>query len=293
MDTLLSREGESTLSNRTHALLSASAAHRWMNCPPSALACDAVEEAPSPYADEGTLAHAICERKLVEKYGLPFTDAQRAELAADMERLKARYAPEMEAYTDAYVDYVAQVMARCSDRSPRIFVELRVDYSAYAPGGFGTADCVVADSRTLHIIDFKYGKGVRVDPRDNPQLKLYALGAYDALEYAYSFEAAALHIVQPRIGGPRMWGVGIDALLRWGERMVRPLATLAAHGNGWRRAGGWCRFCKVKGGCRDYARMEAEREGTPAACLDCLYRQGGAEPRRRTVAEELAEIELI
>lgn len=47
-----------------HALLSASSAARWLNCPPSARLCENLPDTESSYAAEGTLAHSMCEIKL-------------------------------------------------------------------------------------------------------------------------------------------------------------------------------------------------------------------------------------
>lgn len=49
----------------SHALLSASSAHRWLNCPPSAKAVEGVADAPSDAALQGTAAHALAEHKLL------------------------------------------------------------------------------------------------------------------------------------------------------------------------------------------------------------------------------------
>ena len=47
-----------------HALLSASSAARWLNCPPSVRLTENMPDTESIYAKEGTLAHEMCEIKL-------------------------------------------------------------------------------------------------------------------------------------------------------------------------------------------------------------------------------------
>ena len=47
-----------------HAILSASASKRWMNCTPSALLEKQFADEESIYAAEGTAAHALAEHKL-------------------------------------------------------------------------------------------------------------------------------------------------------------------------------------------------------------------------------------
>ena len=55
--------------NQSHALLSASAAHRWLICPPSARLEQQEENECSVYAEEGTTAHELAEIKLSYHYG--------------------------------------------------------------------------------------------------------------------------------------------------------------------------------------------------------------------------------
>lgn len=180
---------------RKHALLSASSAKMWLACPPSARINAEFADESSSYAEEGSLAHAICELKLKQQYIKPQSRATfRKKLKALQER--ELYQKEMEGYTDEYVDYIAKLVHEF-DAEPYIQTEKRVDYSHIAPEGFGTADCILIGGGQLHIVDFKYGKGVPVSAEANPQLKLYALGALQACQMLYPIETIVLHIVQP------------------------------------------------------------------------------------------------
>ncbi len=233
----------------THALLSASAAARWLNCPPSARLCAELEEEESSYAAEGTLAHEMCEIKLAAFV----TPTPKRTTTAKLNKLKKHelYQPEMDSYTDTYVDYVKQIAYGFPSR-PHIAVERKVDYSSYAPEGFGTADCILLHGDVMHIVDFKYGKGVPVSPMDNPQLKLYALGALIAYGLFYPIERVTLHIVQPRIDNIDHWNISAKALREWGES-IRPTAQLAYEGGGEFSSGEHCRFCKLRQTCRKRA----------------------------------------
>ena len=53
----------------SHALLSPSASHRWIACPPSARLTEFLADSESSYASEGTLAHSVAERKLNQRLG--------------------------------------------------------------------------------------------------------------------------------------------------------------------------------------------------------------------------------
>lgn len=57
-----------------HALLSASASHRWLNCPPSAKLCAMEENTSSQYAQQGTDAHELCQYKVERALGRDVKD---------------------------------------------------------------------------------------------------------------------------------------------------------------------------------------------------------------------------
>lgn len=197
------------------------------------------------YAEEGTLAHALCEAKLRERNDTALSYLRNSEL----------YAEEMEDYTDGYVDYVHAVLKAERERTPdaRLLVEVRLDLSAYAPECFGTADAVVVGDGRLNVIDFKYGKGVAVDARENPQLMLYGLGALEALDYMFAPYEVRMHIFQPRLGNVSQFLMTAESLRLWGRDVLKPRAAEAYAGGGRQEAGDWCRFCKVRQRCRTLA----------------------------------------
>ncbi len=244
---------------RTHALLSASSAKKWIHCPPSAKLEDSIPDEESPYAAEGTLAHSICELKLSRL----FTDRNMTDRTykSRLKKLQENelYAPEMEGYTDEYVDYVSGI-ALSFPTAPFIRIEQRVSYSNWASEGFGTVDCIMIYGSELHIIDFKYGKGVPVNAEGNYQLALYALGAYQEYGFLFGIENVHLHIIQPRIPNNSSWGTTLKELLVWGEKVVKPAAEKAFKGEGDFRPANYCSgdrenycregFCKAYGRCR-------------------------------------------
>ena len=238
---------------RDHSILSASGAHKWLNCPPSARLEEALPDKAGDAAKEGTVAHSLCELKLSKL----FTDKNMTTRTYNS-RLKKiqedeKYQPEMERFTDEYVDYVREI-AFAMPAAPTVVVEKRVDYGAYAPEGFGTADCLLLQGNTLHVIDFKYGKGVPVSAEGNPQLGLYALGALAEYGFIYPVEKVVLHIVQPRIPNSSSWETTVKELLAWGK-YVKEKAELAYRGEGEFHEGKWCDscFCKIAGTCRHRA----------------------------------------
>lgn len=235
-----------------HALLGASSSHRWLHCTPSAVAERRYPDEGSDFAKEGSLAHALAARRLKEELGRPHEEEDR-----EISELWDRYhSGEMDEYVDSYVAYVLGIYQDHESQAkahghirPEIDIELRLDYSQWVPEGFGTGDAVIVTRDTVEVIDLKYGKGVAVDARDNPQMKLYALGAIDLLDYAYDPETVCMTIFQPRIGNLSRWSIGVQELMDWAEDELEPLAKLASRGLGVRSSGEWCKFCKAKGDC--------------------------------------------
>ena len=237
---------------KAHALLGASSSHRWLECTPSAIAETRYPDAGSDFAREGSLAHAICARTLKKQLDRPHKDEDN-EIA---ELSRQYYDPEMEEHVAGYVDFVTsrfeqtkERARRIGDLQPEIMVEQRLDFSRWVPDGFGTGDCVIAGGGMVEVIDFKYGKGVAVEAADNPQMKLYALGAMEMFDYLFDIDIVMMTIYQPRIGNISTWSISASELRRWADEELRPLALLASKGKGIRNSGEWCRFCKAKGDC--------------------------------------------
>lgn len=227
---------------RAHAILSASASFRWLNCPPSAKLNAEIPDITTEYAKEGTDAHELAEYKVNQLLGIKADN-----LAENLDY----YNQEMEDCTDSYAQYIAEQMSQYS--SPVVMVEQRLDFSRYVPGGFGTGDCIIVADDTLTVVDFKYGKGVAVEAEYNPQMMLYALGALEMFSILYDINEVKMVIFQPRIENISEFSMPVSDLLNWAENELKPKAELAAKGEGEFCAGEHCRFCKVKATCRKRA----------------------------------------
>ena len=231
----------------THAILSASSSHRWLNCNPSARLEQEFADRETDAAAEGTAAHALCEHKL-----------RRALKMRSKKPISPYDCDEMDAYTDAYVEFVMEALAEakreCKD--PLVLIEQKLDFSCYVPDGYGTGDCLIVADKLLHIIDFKYGQGVLVDAEQNPQMMLYALGALRLFDSLYDITEVSMSIFQPRRENVSTWTISVDDLLDWAENTLKPKAELAFKGEGEYTPGSWCQFCKAAVKCR--ARAEAK-----------------------------------
>ena len=229
-----------------HALLSASSAHRWLKCTPSPVLELQFEEQSSAFADEGTAAHALAEYKL------------RRYLGQECERPESEYEnEEMERCTEEYLEYAAELItqAKTISKDTIILIEQKLDFSCYVPEGFGTGDLIVISDNVLEICDFKYGKGIEVSSENNPQMKLYALGALNLFGSLYDIKAIRMHIFQPRLENISINEIGVDELTEWAETELKEKAGLAIKGEGKFLPGEHCRFCKARHKCR--ARAES------------------------------------
>lgn len=224
-----------------HAILSASGSHRWLNCSPSARLELEFENTSSEAAKEGTAAHALCEHKL------------KKALKRRSRRPTSEYdSDEMEECTDAYVQFVMEQYMEAKEvcNDPVVLIEQHLDFSCYVPDGFGTGDCIIVSDDKLHIIDFKYGLGVLVEAEENPQMKLYALGALEIYDSLYDIKEVSMTIFQPRRENVSTWTISTEELKEWAENELKPKAVLAYNGEGDYVPGEWCTFCRASVRCR-------------------------------------------
>lgn len=235
-----------------HALLSASGAHRWLECTPSAQLELQFPQSTSEYAEEGTAAHELCE--LTARCWLgEISEAEYANQRDELAKGKY-YNAEMQECANDYAKFVAEKTAAARETCEDAFtaLEVRVDFSKYVKDGFGTGDCIIVSDNVLEIIDFKYGKGVRVEAAGNPQMKLYALGAYLEYNTLFDIDSVRMTIFQPRLSGVQSSDeITVKELLEWAEKYVKPRAKLAYRGEGeFAPSEEVCKFCRAKAQCK-------------------------------------------
>ena len=234
---------------RKHAVLSASSAHRWLNCTPSVRLEQDFEDRETDAAAEGTAAHAMAEHKL-----------RRAMKLQSKKPVSTYDNDEMDEYTSDYTQFVLETLAEARKTCPDaiLLIEQRLDFSSWVPEGFGTGDALIVADDTLHIIDLKYGQGILVDAEHNPQMMLYALGALSIFDGLYDIQTVSLTVFQPRRENVSTWTIPVTELMDWAEHTLKPLAALAYKGEGEYHPGAWCVFCKAAVRCR--ARAEESLE---------------------------------
>ena len=240
-----------------HALLSASGSKRWLSCTPSArLEATLPEQKRNTkgidFSAEGTLAHSLGEIRL----RLQFNQIGHDEYDREYEIIKTHpiyknYSSAERDDFEAHVDnYVLYVRSQIGEGDTPLF-EQRVDFSDWVPDGFGTADVVILSKHSIRVIDLKFGKGIPVHAQDNPQLRLYALGAYAKFKEEFpEIQEVSYTIHQPRLDSISTDGTSIRKLIDWADYFVKSKAKKAWSGAGEFLPGEWCQFCRAKAQCR-------------------------------------------
>ena len=133
-----------------HAILAASASHRWLNCPPSVRLTERIPDNGSIYAAEGSEAHELCEFKLRQLLGMEAHNPLDTPIGLQY------YDGTMEDAATGYAAFVLELLEEirktCSD--PIVMVEQKLDYSRWVKDGYGTGDAVIVADGTLHVVDF-------------------------------------------------------------------------------------------------------------------------------------------
>lgn len=236
-----------TLPN-SHAILSPSSAHKWLTCAPSARFEEQIPEETSDYAEEGDVAHAIAAYIMEARAGISKLSQSEFNRAMAEAEESPYWTTDMLDYAEDYAEFVREF-------GGRILVEQKYDLTDFVPLGYGHTDATNITPKILYITDYKYGAGVRVSPVKNKQLMLYALGALLAATKAdpkYNPVKIVISIFQPRAGGSSTWETTPQALRKWADDYVGPMAALAIAGQGKFISGSHCQFCKARTVCAAY-----------------------------------------
>jgi len=221
-----------------HAKLSASSSHRWLECPGSIKLSEGIESKTSIYAEEGTKAHDIAAI-LLEKNSIPESTE------VDAKTLE---------HIMVYVNYVNSIPYTLR------LIEHKFDISHIFPNMFGTSDCTIYQEKEkhLHVIDLKFGRGLFVHAKHNPQLLYYALGAFEEIKKQIDF--ISMTIVQPRFNSEekiRTHTISSVELFDWSIDLVE-CAKLTEQENAPLKKGDHCIFCPAKNICPEFKKTKLE-----------------------------------
>lgn len=232
--------------------MSPSSSERWLNCTPSARLAEAAGSKSSSYSEEGTTAHELAEYALKSWiYGTFYPECDEMPVPDEIAKNKY-YSEEMRDAVGEYVNFVVgefyEMQKGPLGGSVATYLEEKLDISKFAPESFGSADVTLLSPSILHIIDLKYGKGVKV-PAESPQFKMYALGALAKFNNG-SIKYVRMSVGQPRLHHYDTIEMSVSDLLEWATNILQPKAKLAFEGKGKQVVGSWCQFCPVKATCR-------------------------------------------
>lgn len=230
---------------KQHSMLSPSSSSMWLNCTPSAAMAALMPEQETVYTGIGTDAHTLAERKLRLACG----DNSVKSLTEGL----TTFDEEMDVCTDEYLKYISTLISDTYSAGffPEMFIEKELDLTKYIPEGKGTADFVLYAGDTIHIVDFKYGNGKRVEAKNNSQMRIYALGVLEALRQE-NFKASTviMTIFQPRMGNVESDSISCADLEAWAKETLEPKAQFAIKGEGELVEGSWCDFCAARVLCK-------------------------------------------
>ena len=264
-----------------------------MACPPSARIEALLPDKDTVYSREGTIAHSVAEfmlRRYRDRRLLPASDIwqeQRAwgeeewfNLASDATLQGFDFKEIVETVHENYVKVVMEdyLTAQVQFSDTQLFVEAPLKLGAFIPEGFGSSDAVIIYNQTLQVYDLKYGKGVRVSAKDNPQMRCYALGALCGPAELMDISTVIMTIVQPRLQHVSSEALTADQLYLWGVNVLKPAAEKAWEGEGAPVPGEHCHFCKAASQCPALRQMAEETAATgrkpelmsPEELSDCL-----------------------
>lgn len=251
-----------------HALLSASGAHRWLNCTASPRLEENMEDTTSSYAKEGTLAHALAEAMILN-------DEKAVKKIKQDDLFYTGMIDEVSEYVSYCEERLSEMLTK--DKGSIMEVETRLNLSNYIPNGFGTGDCIIIGDGLLEIVDLKFGKGVEVSPVENPQFMLYALGALDEFGFLYDINTVRMTVAQVRLQGIQSYEMSVKDLRNWANTVVIPKAKEAYEGKAEPNPGSWCGFCKFRKRCKkrsgfiqDLVKRQMEMELTVDSLADIL-----------------------
>lgn len=231
----------------SHAKLSPSSAHRWMNCPGSAALCVDVPRVDTIYTKEGTFAHHWAAQCLLDDKDAKEVIGRTIALPeGGITEGEFTVTEEMAEHIQVYLDAVRGDLMLDGGE---LLVETKARVSENV---YGTADAIIVARHVVHVYDLKFGSGKLVSADANEQLMIYGLGAVKDMPLPPE-TPVRLHIVQPRCEFADMpWRTSETTIgwLRtmWAERVAKA-EYKAMEPNASLNPGDWCGFCPAKVFC--------------------------------------------
>lgn len=155
-----------------HSLFSPSSSDRWLldGCSFSVNFAKDIPNISSKYAEEGTLAHSVCEAIFRQVY-------YGVEISEDLQLKMLQYdGQEMLDCAHGYVEVLTYWLNNKESIGEIVHFDLEMGIPVFPEEGcFGTGDAIIIGTKGAAVIDYKHGKGKNVSA-NSLQLKVYAAG---------------------------------------------------------------------------------------------------------------------
>ena len=240
-----------------HSTRGASSAERWLQCAGSINLTEKlvkekrVELGSSRPAAEGTAAHLVLSSCLED--GSDAVDM--AGITIEVQPWVFEVDKEMQEGVQETLDWVRATIAtyRAEGHEVKLYIEKGLS-SFTDPDAYGTADVIIhVIGVRLIIVDFKYGKGISVEPTSDQNAYYGYLGIENYLDDAKPEFPIESWIAQPRIPHPegtiRKFDTTNADLVDWWMRVILPGIEKTRDPDAPLVIGTHCRWCPNRGHC--------------------------------------------
>jgi Protein of unknown function (DUF2800) len=271
-----------------HAILGPSSAERWMTCAGSVALSEGLKDEGSEYADEGTAAHFLAAHCLVTGHEVSTQKGRfiylmqstatgehyeafgnAPNLYDDKQLNEFEVDDDMVEHVGKYVADVRGLVKGLEGATLHVEQRLSIAYMTGEEDAEGTSDTVIVSDTELIVADLKYGQGVRVDAKDNPQLKMYAASAVNKYGLMHDFEHVRVIINQPRLNHVSEHVYTLLEIREFEEEVAqavkyveRAIEFYADKNDAFKKflvpSEDACRWCKAKADCPELARFVKE-----------------------------------
>lgn len=236
-----------------HSIFGPSGSKMWLNCAGSLIPNLLAPDTAGVDAAYGTVAHEVTETWL--KRG-----SRPIDLVGRLRFIESGEWGHLITIDEEMLDYAAMCVDWVEFLQGERFIEQRVDFSRITPipNQRGTADLIVIYGDVMFVIDWKFGKGVRVYAENNTQAMLYALGALWKHDPDGKIKRIVVRIGQPRLDHFDEWELSRDDLLEFAG-WAKARMAMAWKVNAPRTPGAdQCQWCRVKASCAANALLEVQ-----------------------------------
>lgn len=235
--------------------LSANGAEKWLNCSGSAILEAQMKK-------EGVYDKQEVDAKFLGKAKIRLDLKEFTEVKYHKAIKELDITEEMERLGNGYKDFVMEkfCIAKFKCLNAVMLLRQKLDFIEFGFESFEATDAVIISEDTMEIIDFDYGKEVMVEAKNNPKLKLYAIGILNGLDCKNRVKNVTLTVYQPRMNNKSSYQMKAQSLVKWSKTKVLPKVKKAASGAEEFCVGKHCDngHCQGRPICRAYANKKFE-----------------------------------